>query len=484
MQDAITQALQSRNPIVIQADPGQTEMIAIAVNGLKAPSSPVTLTVNLAAGTYSGIIASPPHNVTLVINGTATTTTFAGHSPALTVLSGDVIVNNVILVNTTNATTILVKGGSLTLRHDTVQETTGGSQAAIAISGGTVDLGVTGDLGGNTLNVNGPGELIHNTGMNPVSALGDTFQVNGVDLRSPYRIEDKIFHALDARGGGLVTYVPRNVYVTPRSGSIQRAVNAVPAGFTIFIDARGHFDRYTVGSKPLTLAFQNGPTLQLAADSFLAPHSTTLRVTGSARDNAQIDFNQGEQRGTIAVAINGLPMGSFTPTGGIVAHGGGGKNAHIQVDDHVALTSMLFADGPNADLQGGGGATVEVGGGGSVTHLEGGRVLLIAGPGSAHVEIKSRRDAIVIGGSTRYDHNEAALRAIMAEWTRPISYASRVKHLSSGAGLNGTNVLNAANVHLNHMINHLQLGHARTLILGTFDDQRDHDKHDKTLRGS
>ena len=43
----------------------------------------------------------------------------------------------------------------------------------ILITGGTADLD------GNTLNVNGAGELIRNTGGNPVSALSDSFQVDG-----------------------------------------------------------------------------------------------------------------------------------------------------------------------------------------------------------------------------------------------------------------------------------------------------------------
>ena len=56
------------------------------------------------------------------------------------------------------------------------------------------------------------------------------FQVDGTTLDSPYRVEDRIFHALDAGGGGLVSYAAGNVYVTPASGSIQRGVDAVADG--------------------------------------------------------------------------------------------------------------------------------------------------------------------------------------------------------------------------------------------------------------
>src|SRR5205823_5184804 len=141
----------------------------------------------------------------------------------------NLIVTNSTFVNATNAPTILVTSGHLTLRNNIIQESTGYNQPAIRITGGTVDLGTANDPGGNTINVNGTGELIHNAGANAVSAIGDTFQANGSALISPYRIEDTIFHALDSGGGGLVSYMAGNVYVTDASGSVQRGVDAVAA---------------------------------------------------------------------------------------------------------------------------------------------------------------------------------------------------------------------------------------------------------------
>ena len=44
---------------------------------------------------------------------------------------------------------------------------------------------------------------------------------------------------------------------------------------------------------------------------------------------------------------------------------------------------------------------------------------------------------ILIGGSTTFDHNEAALAAIMAEWTSNDSLGTRIADLSaSGTGTN------------------------------------------------
>ena len=57
--------------------------VVAAVNGLTPPPQPVTITVDLGGGNFTGITAGPPANVTLVFeNGT-----FNGHSPALTVVS-------------------------------------------------------------------------------------------------------------------------------------------------------------------------------------------------------------------------------------------------------------------------------------------------------------------------------------------------------------------------------------------------------------
>jgi hypothetical protein len=180
LQNAITQSLQSGTPIVIDADPTLLRPIISAVTILQPPPSPVTVYVHLASGTYPGIVASPPPNVTLEIDGpNGTLATFVGHSPALTVLSGTVIVNRVTLTNSTAAPTILVKGGSLTLRDDTVA-TTGGGQAAVAITGGSIDLGTSADPGGNVLEIIGTGEFVHNTTGNQTPTVGDTFVRNGV----------------------------------------------------------------------------------------------------------------------------------------------------------------------------------------------------------------------------------------------------------------------------------------------------------------
>jgi streptogramin lyase len=182
------QAALPQNPgepaaIVVQTGPGLTEDTVIgAVNSLSAPSVATTITLDLNGGTYDDTTVSPPQNATLIINGASGTNTFVGNSPALTVTGGNVIIQNVTFTTATDAPTILVTGGNLTLRDDVVEESTGYNDAAISITGGTVDLGTVSDPGGNTLNINGSGSFVQNATSNAVTAVGSTFVVNGNSL--------------------------------------------------------------------------------------------------------------------------------------------------------------------------------------------------------------------------------------------------------------------------------------------------------------
>jgi hypothetical protein len=111
-------------------------------------------------------------------------------------------------------------------------------------------------------------------------------------------------------------------------------------------------------------------------------------------------------------------------------------------------------------------------GGGGTNQLTGGlgRDILIAGLGASKLFAGSGDD-ILIGGWTdydltstamTYDRKLAGLEAIMAEWgrtdltgTAQQQYNTRVNDLLSGGGLNGSFLLNAANVHENGKVDTL-----------------------------
>jgi hypothetical protein len=181
LQNVLAQSIQSGNPVTIEADPTQPASLATifsAVNGLQSPGAPITLTVDLEGGTYTDQTVSPPTDVTLVIqNGT-----LVGASPALTVTGGLLELLSCTLRTATDAPTILLTGGSLSLLGDTVQESTSFTDAAIAVTGGTLDLGTAASPGGNMLNINGTGEFVHNITGNFIPAVGDTFEDNGTVL--------------------------------------------------------------------------------------------------------------------------------------------------------------------------------------------------------------------------------------------------------------------------------------------------------------
>jgi len=417
----------------------QAQALITAVDVLSAPSTATTITINLGSTDYTEITASPPDNTTLVLVGNGTTTTIVGHSPALLVSGGNVIVRHVTLLTNTDAPTILVSGGNLVLRNDVIEETTFPDQAALQITGGTVHLGTANSPGGNIFDASGGGELIHNAGPNPVSALGNTFEADGVAITSPYRIKDRIFDALNENGVGLVTYVANNVYVTPQSGSIQRGVNAVAAGGTVNVEAASHewgdrYEEYNAGSKLVTIAFENGPVLTQEADT-LNPSLRSLVVQGTSGDDT-ICFTPGDEEhdGSVQVRVNDLAPGTFSPTGRLIAYGGAG-NDYIRVSDDISLPAFLYGGDGNDWLQGGGGNNVLVGGAGNNVLIGGpGRDLLIGGP-RASALIGIGGDDLMIAGTTAYDANDAALAAIMAEWTSRRGYATRVANLSgTGSG--------------------------------------------------
>jgi hypothetical protein len=87
-----------------------------------------------------------------------------------------------------------------------------------------------------------------------------------------------------------------------------------------------------------------------------------------------------------------------------------------------------------------------------------GRDVLIGGSGPSTLHAGPGGD-ILIGGTTSYDNNAAALGAVLAEWGRTdADYATRIAHLMNGGGLNGSTVLNTSTVHNDGVANSLYGG--------------------------
>src|SRR5690606_18573446 len=115
---------------------------------------------------------------------------------------------------------------------------------------------------------------------------------------------------------------PGNVYVTSASGSVQRGADAVEPGGIVNVEA-GFVQGYDAGAKPLTVAFEGGPSLTLEADP-LNPCRTRLVVVGTANDD-QIAFER-TSAGSVRVSYGGIALGVHRPTGRLLALGGEGND--------------------------------------------------------------------------------------------------------------------------------------------------------------
>jgi hypothetical protein len=222
-------------------------------------------------------------------------------------------------------------------------------------------------------------------------------------------------------------------------------------------------------------------TIEVAAVGLIAdpdrPAFTRLLVGGTAGDD-KIYLNAGATAGSIAVKLNGVIVGTFTPTGSLAVRGGDG-NDYITVMAGTALSAMLEGGSGNDVLTGGGGDDLLIGGDGNDT-LKGangndrlfgeagndlisgdngddvisggdgadtmlggaGMDLVIGGDGADALSGNASED-ILIAASTSYDTptsaNLAALDAILGFWTGAgLPIALRAGKIRDGAFGDGT----------------------------------------------
>ena len=232
--------------------------------------------LKLAAGSYDGLILAKDFTIVGAGSGSVTIT---GNSPALTVNAGNVSVSGVTLTTATDAPTVLVTDGNLTLRDSVVQESSAFNQFAVKVTGtGTADLGTVASAGGNTFNVNGAGKAILNDTASNIQALGNTFTVDAVAAADNFAIEDLIDHGTDTAAKGLVYFVDKTVFVTPTSGSINRAIAASTANDTITIKSSTYAEDVVV-TKSLKLDATDGTGT--TANSWASDTGTTTGLSGN-----------------------------------------------------------------------------------------------------------------------------------------------------------------------------------------------------------
>jgi CSLREA domain-containing protein len=175
--------------------------------------------------------------------------------------------------------------------------------------------------------------------------------------------------------------------------------------------------------------------------------SVTIHGTAAAD---VIEISPAASAGSVEAIVNGVSQGIFTPTARIIVLAGGG-NDDVQVAGSIAVAAWLQGEAGHDRLKGGAGHDVLLGGEGDDQLLGGqGRDLLIGGSGADRL-IGNADEDLLIAGFTDFDANNAALAAIMAEWTSTRPFAIRRANLTNGSGsakrLNGFYFLNSQTVH-------------------------------------
>ena len=234
---------------------------------IDASVAPVDWTVN---GGNVTVLGSAGAGDFIVNGGTVTLadgTVITGNSPAIIVNGGTVILQGATARTATNSPTIVVNSGSLVVRNSTIQESTGYTQAAILINGGTVDLGTAASPGGNTFNLNGGGELVHDATSSSVADAGNTLEVNG----TPLSATDLSFTTLGSSTpssvyGQPVTFIAAVRSANPAEGS--------PTGTVEFLDT-------TTGSVLGTVPIASGVAMLTSSSIAVGSHAIIALYEGN-----------------------------------------------------------------------------------------------------------------------------------------------------------------------------------------------------------
>jgi uncharacterized delta-60 repeat protein/CSLREA domain-containing protein len=280
---------------------------------------------------------------------------------------------------------------------------------------GSTNLLLLGGAGNDTI-------IVANT-TGPVSADGgagsDTYIIGGAgNLAGPVSIADS-----GTSGSDTV-----NVVGTPGDDTIVETTSGFSLNGTA-INVTGD-EAATVdggGGSGDTFTVTGTPTLPILVKGT----GDDLVVYGTG-GNDNIIVNPAQQG--VTVKINGAVLGTFQPAGRIIVYGLAGDD-DIQVAGGIINPCWLYGGDGNDRLKGGSGNNVLMGGAGDDLLVGGSnRDILIGGSGADRI-VGNEADDILIAGSTAFDANEAALSAILAEWTSASSYGVRVANImGTGTG--------------------------------------------------
>jgi Ca2+-binding RTX toxin-like protein len=156
----------------------------------------------------------------------------------------------------------------------------------------------------------------------------------------------------------------------------------------------------------------------------------------------------------------------------------------IKIQDKITVPGWLYGGDGNDLINSGNTDSVLMGGAG-YDELHGGKGRNLSIGGTGKDKLKSNAgDDLLIGGYTDYDSDEAALNALLREWSRTDgSYAQRVDHLlgRAGGGLNGPDLLTSSTVHDDGAENQLTGGAGTDFYFAGFLDKLTGKKKDESV---
>ena len=262
------------------------------------------------------------------------------------------------------------------------------------------------------------------------------------------------------------------------------SANSAPSGSVVFKDGAKVLGTATltggvatfatssllIGNHPITASYSGGANTSTSAaitervvraaiepDPAL-PGTSALVVGGTAAGDV-ITFIP-TAAGTIRFKFNGTILGVFSPSGHLIAYGGAGNDTIQTVKNVVAGKTysvskpvMFYGGEGNDTLIGGLGADVLVGGNGNDTLIGSlGRDVLIGGSGADRIygglasgPTNTADGNIIIGDSTRFDTDPAALGVIVQQWNSADDYTTRIAKLLAGNNSRGV-ALNSSNI--------------------------------------
>jgi uncharacterized repeat protein (TIGR01451 family) len=234
--------------------------------------------------------------------------------------------------------------------------------------------------------------------------------------------------------GGVVTFTANQFAAGPFSArfTIVARVSST-AGSNTWVSNSVSVSATNLSSKSVTTASVKARVNAAGAGlvgSSLGNGQTDLVVTGAAgSDWIYVVPTVGNQ---LLVIENGQILGPFAaPTGRIVVYAGNG-NDMVYVSPLLTEQSWIFGGTGNDLFYADSGNSVLVGGSGRNTLVSGrGHNLLIGGSGGGNMILGAQGDNVEIAGSTNCDANEAALAAILAEWSGSDPYAKRVAAIAA-----------------------------------------------------